>query len=77
MPPAKKAAVKKAAVKKAAVKKAAVKKAAVKKTNKKRALTLVTSYPTVSDYIAHEIEVWFRTIFIPQQEKNLKKLKKT
>jgi hypothetical protein len=70
MPPAKKA-----AVKKAAVKKAAVKKAAVKKTNKKRALTLVTSYPTVSDYIAHEMEVWFRTIFIPQQEKNLKKLK--
>lgn len=44
--------------------------------SKKRKLSSPSDYATISDYIAHEMEVWFRTIFIPRQESNLKKLSK-
>jgi len=62
----------------ATAKKATAKKATAKsnsKSPKKRTLTSPSNYPTISDYIAFEMELWFRTIFIPKQESNLKKLK--
>lgn len=61
--------------KKTAAKRPSKKKSPASNMSKKRPpLTLASNYSSLSDYVAYEIEVWFRTIFIPKQEKNLRKL---